>query len=83
MADRAGRQILTGEEMDRVLEEMAAAIYEQAPDKDNLVLVGIRTGGVARRLLELLERRVASHVTQFIAQFFGDVCQVLQRLVAS
>jgi len=31
--------------MDRILEEMAAAIYKQAPDKDNLVLVGIRTGG--------------------------------------
>jgi len=58
MADRAGRQILTGEEMDRVLEDMAAAIYEQAPDKDKLVLVGIRTGGVylANRLRDKIKR---------------------------
>ncbi|HVO84508.1 MAG TPA: bifunctional pyr operon transcriptional regulator/uracil phosphoribosyltransferase PyrR [Syntrophobacteria bacterium] len=58
MADRTGRQILTGEEMDRVLEEMAAAIYEQAPDKGNLVLVGIRTGGVylANRLRDKIKR---------------------------
>ena len=58
MADRAGRQILTGEEMDRVLEEMAAAIYEQVSDKDNLVLVGIRTGGVylANRLRDKIKK---------------------------
>jgi len=58
MADRTGRQILTGEEMDRVLEEMAAAIYEQAPDKGKLVLVGIRTGGVylANRLRDKIKR---------------------------
>ena len=58
MADRAGRQILTGEEMDRVLEDMAVAIYEQAPDKDKLVLVGIRTGGVylANRLRDKIKR---------------------------
>jgi pyrimidine operon attenuation protein/uracil phosphoribosyltransferase len=46
MADRAWRQILTGEEMDRILDEMAVQIYEQTPDKDSLVLMGIRTGGV-------------------------------------
>ena len=58
MADRAGRQVLTGEEMDRVLEEMAAAIYEQVSDKDNLVLVGIRTGGVylANRLRDKIKK---------------------------
>ncbi|HYR02430.1 MAG TPA: bifunctional pyr operon transcriptional regulator/uracil phosphoribosyltransferase PyrR [Syntrophobacteria bacterium] len=58
MADRAGRQVLTGEEMDRVLEEIAAAIYEQVSDKDNLVLVGIRTGGVhlANRLRDKIKK---------------------------
>jgi len=64
MADRARRQILTGEEMDRVLEEMAAAIYEQVPDKDNLVLVGIRTGGVylANRLRDKIKRTTGRQI---------------------
>jgi pyrimidine operon attenuation protein/uracil phosphoribosyltransferase len=58
MAHRAPRQILTGEEMDRILEEMAAQICEQIPDKDNLVLVGIRTGGVylANRLRDKISK---------------------------
>jgi pyrimidine operon attenuation protein/uracil phosphoribosyltransferase len=58
MADRARRQILTGEEMDRILNEMAVQIYEQTPDKDNLVFVGIRTGGVylANRLRDKINK---------------------------
>jgi pyrimidine operon attenuation protein/uracil phosphoribosyltransferase len=58
MADKAWRQILTGEEMDRILDEMAGQIYEQTPDKDSLVLVGIRTGGVylANRLRDKISR---------------------------
>ena len=64
MADTAGRQILTGEQMDRILEEMAAAIYKQAPDKDNLVLVGIRTGGVylANRLRDKIKRMTGHQI---------------------
>ena len=64
MADRAGRQVLTGEEMDRVLEEIAAAIYEQVSDKDNLVLVGIRTGGVylANRLRDKIKRMTGRQI---------------------
>lgn len=64
MADTAGRQILTGDQMDRILEEMAAAIYKQAPDKDNLVLVGIRTGGVylANRLRDKIKRMTGRQI---------------------
>lgn len=64
MAHRARRQILTGEEMDRILEEMAAQICEQVPDKDNLVLVGIRTGGVylANRLRDKINKIVGRQV---------------------
>jgi pyrimidine operon attenuation protein/uracil phosphoribosyltransferase len=56
--DKSWRQILTGEEMDRILDEMAGQIYEQTPDKDSLVLVGIRTGGVylANRLRDKISR---------------------------
>ncbi|HYA02534.1 MAG TPA: bifunctional pyr operon transcriptional regulator/uracil phosphoribosyltransferase PyrR [Syntrophobacteria bacterium] len=64
MAHRARRQILTGEEMDRILEEMAAQIYEQIPDKDSLVLVGIRTGGVylANRLRDKIDKIMGRQV---------------------
>ncbi len=64
MAHRARRQILTGEEMDRIIEEMAAQICEQVPDKDNLVLVGIRTGGVylANRLRDKIGKIVGRQV---------------------
>ena len=64
MADTGGRQILTGEQMDSILEEMAAALYTQAPDKDNLVLVGIRTGGVylANRLRDKIKRMTGRQI---------------------
>ena len=64
MAARGGRQILSGEEMDKVLKEMAAAIYEQAPDKDKLVLVGIRTGGVylANRLRDKIKKMTGRQI---------------------
>jgi len=64
MADKGGRQILTGAEMDKVLKEMAAAIYEQASDKDKLVLVGIRTGGVylANRLRDKIKKMTGRQI---------------------
>jgi pyrimidine operon attenuation protein/uracil phosphoribosyltransferase len=64
MADRAWRQILTGEEMDRILDEMAVQIYEQTPDKDSLVLMGIRTGGVylANRLRDKIGKATGRQV---------------------
>jgi pyrimidine operon attenuation protein/uracil phosphoribosyltransferase len=64
MADRAWRQILTGEEMDRILDEMAVQIYEQTPDKDSLVLMGIRTGGVylANRLRDKISKATGRQV---------------------
>ena len=46
MAEKLGRQILNGEGIDEALDQMASSIYEMVDDKDNLVLVGIRTGGV-------------------------------------
>ena len=50
--------------MDRILGEMAAAIYEEAPDKDNLVFVGIRTGGVylANRLRDKIEKTTGRRI---------------------
>jgi pyrimidine operon attenuation protein/uracil phosphoribosyltransferase len=63
-AARGSRQILTAEEMDRILEEMAAAIYGQALDKDTLVLVGIRTGGVylANRLRDKIKKMTGHEI---------------------
>ena len=46
MAEPAGGPILTAEEIDEKLDRMASSIYEQVIEKDDLVLVGIRTGGV-------------------------------------
>jgi pyrimidine operon attenuation protein/uracil phosphoribosyltransferase len=59
MAKTASRRILSAAEMDRTLEQMASKIYEEASDKDNLILVGIRTGGVylANRLQEKIHAR--------------------------
>ena len=59
MAEKNARQILDADEIDKTLDQMAASIYEQVPDKDNLVLVGIRTGGVylANRLHEKIRAK--------------------------
>jgi pyrimidine operon attenuation protein/uracil phosphoribosyltransferase len=46
MVEPAGRPILTAEDIDKKLEQIASSIYEQVSEKDDLVLVGIRTGGV-------------------------------------
>ncbi|MBW1981814.1 MAG: bifunctional pyr operon transcriptional regulator/uracil phosphoribosyltransferase PyrR [Deltaproteobacteria bacterium] len=63
-AEQKGRQILSAEEMDSTLEKMAADIYQAIDDKDNLVLVGIRTGGVhlARRIQEKIEQKFARQI---------------------
>ena len=59
MAEINARQILTADEIDNTLDQMASSIYEQVPDKDNLVLIGIRTGGVylAHRLQEKIRAK--------------------------
>jgi pyrimidine operon attenuation protein/uracil phosphoribosyltransferase len=46
MVEKAGRQILAADEIDHTLDQMVSDICEQVTDKNNLVLVGIRTGGV-------------------------------------
>jgi pyrimidine operon attenuation protein/uracil phosphoribosyltransferase len=64
MAEKPGRQILNGEEIDEALDQMASSIYEFVDDKDNLVLIGIRTGGVylANRLHEKIKAKTGRDV---------------------
>lgn len=64
MAEKTARQILTADEIDKTLDKMASSIYEQVPDKDNLVLVGIRTGGVylANRLHQKIREKTGREV---------------------
>jgi len=64
MAKNTGRQILTAEEMDELLEQMAASIDEQVADKNNLILVGIRTGGVylANRIYEKILKKTGRDI---------------------
>ena len=64
MAENTGRQILTAEEMDELLEQMAASIDEQVADKNNLILVGIRTGGVylANRIYEKILKKTGRDI---------------------
>jgi pyrimidine operon attenuation protein/uracil phosphoribosyltransferase len=52
--EKTSRLLLTADEMDKTLDKMASSIYAEVADKNNLVLVGIRTGGVyiANRLYE-------------------------------
>ena len=54
MAEKNSRLLLTADEIDEILDKMASSIYAEVADKNNLVLVGIRTGGVhiANRLYE-------------------------------
>ncbi len=64
MAAKTGRQILAAEEIDKTLDQMASSIYEQVSDKSNLVLVGIRTGGVylASRLHEKIRAKTGREI---------------------
>jgi pyrimidine operon attenuation protein/uracil phosphoribosyltransferase len=64
MAEKNARQILNADEIDTTLDQMASSIYEQVPDKDNLVLVGIRTGGVylANRLHEKIKGKTGREI---------------------
>jgi pyrimidine operon attenuation protein/uracil phosphoribosyltransferase len=64
MAEKSARQILNADEIDITLDQMASSIYEQVPDKDNLVLVGIRTGGVylANRLHEKIKGKTGREI---------------------
>ena len=59
MAEKSPRLILSADEIDEILDRMASSIYAGVADKDNLVLVGIRTGGVylANRLYEKIRAR--------------------------
>jgi pyrimidine operon attenuation protein/uracil phosphoribosyltransferase len=59
MAEKSPRPILSADEIDEILDRMASSIYAEVVDKDNLVLVGIRTGGVylANRLYEKIRAR--------------------------
>lgn len=62
--EATGRQIFSAAEMDEVLKRMALDIYNSAANKDNLVLVGIRTGGVylAKRIQEKIRAKVGRQV---------------------
>ena len=59
MAEKTTRLLLTAEEIDKILDKMASSIYAEVADKNNLVLVGIRTGGVhiANRLYEKIREK--------------------------
>ncbi len=64
MGEKAGRQILAAEEIDNTLDQMASDICAQVADKDNLVLVGIRTGGVylANRIHEKIRAKLGRDI---------------------
>ena len=59
MAAKTGRLLLTAEEIDEILNQMASSIHAGVADKNNLILVGIRTGGVhlANRLYEKIRAK--------------------------
>ncbi|UCG21087.1 MAG: bifunctional pyr operon transcriptional regulator/uracil phosphoribosyltransferase PyrR [Deltaproteobacteria bacterium] len=59
MAEKTSRLLLAADEMDEVLDKMASSIYAEVADKNNLVLVGIRTGGVhiANRLYDKIKAK--------------------------
>jgi pyrimidine operon attenuation protein/uracil phosphoribosyltransferase len=64
MAEHNGRQILSADEVDTTLDQVAASIYERTADEDDLVLVGIRTGGVylAERIYEKIRAKSGREV---------------------
>ncbi|MCG6983075.1 MAG: bifunctional pyr operon transcriptional regulator/uracil phosphoribosyltransferase PyrR [Deltaproteobacteria bacterium] len=57
MTEKTSRLLLTADEIDEVLNQMASSIHAGVSDKNNLILVGIRTGGVhiANRLYEKIK----------------------------
>jgi len=59
MAEKTGRLLLTADEIDEILNQMASSIHAGVADKNNLILVGIRTGGVhiANRLYEKIRAK--------------------------
>ncbi|MCX7751904.1 MAG: bifunctional pyr operon transcriptional regulator/uracil phosphoribosyltransferase PyrR [Blastocatellia bacterium] len=61
MSAREKALLMTADEIERVLEQLAAEIAASEPATDKLMLVGIRTRGVplARRLAEILRQRYA------------------------
>ena len=64
MIENTARQILAAEEIDSMLDQMASDICEQVADKNNLVLVGIRTGGVylANRIHEKIRAKLGREI---------------------
>ncbi|MBN1878898.1 bifunctional pyr operon transcriptional regulator/uracil phosphoribosyltransferase PyrR [bacterium] len=54
----ANRIIMTARDIDRILSRFAYEILERFPDRDNLAVVGIQTGGahLGRRLVQKLEK---------------------------
>ena len=64
MAEKTSRLLLTADEIDEKLDQMASSIYEEVVDKNSLVLVGIRTGGVflANRLFEKIRAQAGQEV---------------------
>ena len=64
MAEKTSRLLLTADEIDEKLDQMASSIYQEVVDKNSLVLVGIRTGGVylANRLFEKIRAQAGQEV---------------------
>ena len=64
MAEKTSRLLLTADEIDEKLDQMASSIYAEVVDKNSLVLVGIRTGGVylANRLFEKIRAQAGQEV---------------------
>ena len=59
MAKKTSRLLLASDEIDGILDQMASSIHAAVADKNNLILVGIRTGGVhiANRLYEKIRAK--------------------------
>ena len=64
MAKKTSRLLLTADEIDKILDQMASSIHAGVADKNNLILVGIRTGGVhiANRLYEKIREKSGREV---------------------
>ena len=59
MAEKTSRLLLKADEIDEILKQMSSSIYAGVADKNNVILVGIRTGGVhiANRLYEKIRAK--------------------------
>ncbi len=64
MGESVGRQILAAGELDNTLDRMASDICEQVADENNLILVGIRTGGVylANRIHDKIKAKLGRDI---------------------